>query len=398
MGNMRHWECNFRKRKRILTVSLSACLIFAAGCGGDVQGDGDRDVRERKAETISFGEESEWESWTDYLYQAVKDETYAFAFIEAGSDHADLDWAYYDDREALTDAFLQEKSLREVSSAGTADSKTARAEAETENVENTEETLTWYFLKLRIDSGVCGLEIYDYFEQNLVEDGYIVEAWTMDEGNAYAINLDWEKALTEEYTIRTKRKIIVQNGYLYLLSCEDVNDDNREEAGGQMYAYEQNFEHTEYGGGWFMDEDTLYWSDHTARTTMLENPERRFVEERASDTTWPDTLMGYFGLVSEAEYRIQLAPDMPEMTVTFCLKEELPREGKEVYLFNGFVMDETYQMEIKTVEGEELIQRTDVQLSIEKKISYILKIWMGTDTWICVSYIRRMSQARMSSM
>lgn len=354
----------FRERECTAAGLLSVCLVLTTACGSTgVQDAGDGENGRQNVVTISFGEEGEWESWTDYLYEAAEEEIYAFAFIEAGNSQAGFEWGYYDDREALTDAFLKEKSLRAENAAAHTDVKAA----ETESIEAAEESVSWTFLKLRIDSGVCGMEIYDYFEQNLAEEGYVVEAWTMDEGNAYAINLDWSKALEEEYTIRTKRKIIVRNGYLYLLSCEDVNDDNREESGDQMYAYEQHFEHTEYGGGWFMDEDTLYWSDHTARTTTFTNPERRFVEERASDTTWPDTLMGYFGLVSEAEYRIRLAPDMPEMTVTFRLKEELPREGKEVYLFNGFVMDETYQMEIKTVEEEELIQRTDVQLSIEKK-------------------------------
>ncbi|MDE5932532.1 MAG: hypothetical protein K2H40_08635, partial [Lachnospiraceae bacterium] len=233
--------------------------------------------------------------------------------------------------------------------------------------ENTEEILSWYFLKLRIDSGVCGLEIYDYFRQNLAEEGYVIEAWTMNEGNAYKINSEWQKALEEEYTIRAKWKAIVENGYLYFLYCEDVSDDNREEVSDQLYAYEGCFDDTMYGGGWLMDEDTLYWSDHTARTTTFEDPERRFVEERASDASWPDKLMRYFGLVSEAEYRIQLAPKLPEMTVTFRLKEELPREGESVYLWNGFVMDETYEMEIRTADGEELIQIADVQLSIETK-------------------------------
>lgn len=352
---MRYRERFFWKKGHIIAVLIAFGLLLGTGCGktqddgfgaageGESEGDGaewaEQEARERKSETIAFGEGSEWESWEDYLYQATKDEKYVFAFIETADGSAEFEWAYYDDREAMTDAFSKEKGLRE--------------------------DLSWYFLKLRIDSGVCGLEIYDYFKQNYEEEGYIVEAWTMDEGHAYNINLEWEKALKEEYTIRAKRKAIVQNGYLYLLCCEEVNDDNREAVSDRIYAWERYYDHTEYGGGWFMDEETFYWSDHTARTTTLENPERKFVEERASDATWPDVLMGYFGLVSEAEYRIQLAPDMPEMTITFRLNEDLLKEKESIYLWNGHVMDEPYQMEIRTVEGEELIQKTDVELCIE---------------------------------
>lgn len=339
-----------RKKRHIIAVLTALCLFLGTGCGetgtaGEEtlkeNASAGQEARERKEETIAFGEGSEWESWVNYLYQTAKDEKYVFAFIEAGDNEASFEWAFYDEREAMTDAFTEEKALRE--------------------------DLSWYFLKLRIDSGVYGLEINDFFQEQYAEEGYVVEAWTMNEGHAYHINLEWEKALTEEYSIRSKREAIVENGYLYLLCCEKVDDDNREDVSDRIYAWEGCFDRTAYGGGWLIDEDTFYWSDHTARTTTLENPERTFVEERASDATWEDIMMGYFGLVSEAEYRIQLAPNMPEMTVTFRLKEDFIHEGEPIYLFNGFVMDETYQMEIKTVEGEELIQRTDVNLSIEKK-------------------------------
>ncbi len=299
----------------------------------------------KKTESIAFGEGSEWEFWTDYLYQTAADEKFIFAFIETGEDSADFSWEVCDDRESLVDVWFREKDAER----------------------GGEDTLTWHFLKIGIGSGVCGMDIYDYFKRNLSEEGYIVHAWTMDEGNAYGINLDWKKAYEEEYRLATKRKIIVKNGYLYLLSCEDVTDDNRSEVTEIIQTYENLFERKEYTGGWFMDEDTIYWSDHTARTTTLEEPERRFVEERASDATWPDKLMGYFGLVSEAEYWVRLAPDMPEMTIAFRLKADLLQKEQEIYLFNGFVMDETYEMEIRTVEGEKLIQKTDVMLSIERK-------------------------------
>ncbi|MBD5555999.1 MAG: LysM peptidoglycan-binding domain-containing protein [Roseburia sp.] len=76
--------------------------------------------------------------------------------------------------------------------------------------------------------------------------------------------------------------------------------------------------------------------------------------------------MGYFGLLRKAEYQIKLAPDMPEMMISFQFAEEIPEEGYETYLFNGSSMDETYQMEIRNVEDNSLIQTTDVNLCIER--------------------------------
>ncbi len=99
---MSNRERNFRKRKCVLAAILSVCLILAAGCGGTGTPDGSNggtgtpdgsnggtgmsegvddgvekreepaEAGERKTETISLGEESGWESWTDYLYQSVK--------------------------------------------------------------------------------------------------------------------------------------------------------------------------------------------------------------------------------------------------------------------------------------------------------------------------------------
>lgn len=300
------------------------------------------DVRGRKTETIAFGEGNEWESWPEYLYRAAADEKFAFAFITVGEGSADFEWAYYDDRETMTEAFTGEKAGRE--------------------------DVSWYFLKLCNDSGVSGMEIYDAFRQHYTEEGYITEAWSLDDsGGAYAVFQEWEKALREKSELCAKRGIIVRDGYLYLLACEAVDDENREEVREQISAYQCCFQNNDYGGGWLMDEDALYWSDHTVRTTTLENPERRFVEERATDDAWSEELMGYYGLVSEAEYRVQIAPDMPEMTFTFRLKEDLPHTGEDIYLFNSFVMDKPYKMEIRTVKGGELIQRTEVILSIEYK-------------------------------
>lgn len=76
--------------------------------------------------------------------------------------------------------------------------------------------------------------------------------------------------------------------------------------------------------------------------------------------------MRNFGLMREAEYQIKLAPNLPEMKISFQFAKEIPEEGYETYLFNGSSMDEPYRMELRSMEDNSLIQSADVNLCIER--------------------------------
>lgn len=301
-----------------------------------------------REETISFGAAEEWENWADYLASSAKAAPYAFAFIQAGNASADFSWGFYDEREAFVSDFLEKKEG-------------------TDMPVKDKGSLPWYFVKLRLDDGIYGTNILEYMKQNLSDEGYEYMVCTLDSGGAYAIMQEWTTAFEEQYRMLLKREAVVCDGYMYFLACEGIheNNDNIEEINEQLLCFENQFNQGEFRTGTIMDEERLYWSDHTQRVTKLDNPTRAFTEEKAADTDNPDKLMGNFGLMREAEYQIRLAPDMPDMIINFQFAENIPEGGYETYLFNGFSMDEAYKMEVRNAKDDSLIQTTDVNLCIE---------------------------------
>lgn len=317
-----------RKRKGIAVMVLFAAL-YIMGCG-----------RTGLPEKVLTEELKEGESWTDCLLEAVEREPYAYALIQVSADSADFSWGLCEDAAALAAEFSGKKE------------DGIRTEGNGE---------PWYFVKIRLEDGVYGTDIFDYFQQNLQEEGYEYEVLTMDEGNAYVIRQVWSRLLEEESRRCMRRSGVVRDGYLYILSCEGTRDENRESVNVRIRGFMKGFMTREDSGGWRMDEDKLYWADHTERISSLEDPKREFTEIRAVDINWPDKLMGYYGMLQEAKYWVKPAPDMPELAIRFRLAQNA-EAGQETFLLNGFSMEEGYRMEIRDGEDGRLLQEENIEL------------------------------------
>lgn len=87
------------------------------------------------------------------------------------------------------------------------------------------EGLPWFFLKMLLENEIHALDIYEYLQQNLADEGYEYEAWSMKGGKAFEIIQQWQQT---EGKLSGKREVIIRDGYLYLLECEEVNEENRE--------------------------------------------------------------------------------------------------------------------------------------------------------------------------
>lgn len=303
-------------------------------------------------ETIVFGEK--WAHWTDYLVSMAKDKPFAYAFIQNHDDSADFSWGFYEERELFVTDFMQKKAENMENGA-------ARADA----ADDEKDALLWYFVKLRMDEDVHGTDIYEYFVQNLSENGYIYEICTLDGGKLYAIWQASEKALEEEHTTRAKSTALVYKGYLYFLVCEGANLQNEEEINEELITFEEHFNNGYYRTGTVMDEENLYLTDHEWKETTLENPHRVFCLERAVDLNRDDSdkIMAKFWLVREAEYQIRLSPNLPEMIISFELAGSVPSGEYETNLF--YNMNDSYWMEIRNAADESLLQKTSVELTVD---------------------------------
>lgn len=326
-----------RRGKKQKIGSVIVLLVFLAALAW--RGTMEREEG-RLPEKVPVDGGEDWEWWTECMVTYTEEEPFAFAAALVSDTEAELSWGFYEDRDMLLAAFSEEKAR--VLKAGKA------------------ECLPWFFIKIPVDD-IHALDIYEYLQQNLADEGYEYEAWTMDEGKAFEIIQQWEQ---EEGKLSGKREVIIRDGYLYLLECEKVNAENREEVDRSIYWLRDEL--VPYNSGWGMDEETLYWVDHRERVQTFQNPDREFTEERAVDKIWrQEQIMCFFALMSRAEYRVRLAPELPELTITFQFPEEIPEDGYETYLWNGQVMDEPYQMEVRTAEDDRLLQAEEVNLNID---------------------------------
>lgn len=148
--------------------------------------------------------------------------------------------------------------------------------------------------------------------------------------------------------------LIVKDGYAYALLPESVPKDVGEE---ELQLFFRGF-YRHFAGdlwGWCLDEENLYWIDHTDRLTRKENPTRSFLEVRGVDENQDDSILRYFGLLKSAEYRIPL--DHRTLSVSFTLEQEETAPDPYCYaLLNGYCKDEPYTMTVKDSASGELLQ------------------------------------------
>ncbi|MDE6749422.1 MAG: LysM peptidoglycan-binding domain-containing protein [Lachnospiraceae bacterium] len=312
---------------------------------------------EQTQERIYYGETKKWQNWTDYLFSATQEQDYAYAFAWVDDWKADFIWKFYDARESLVEDLLAKKeSMLQKEKNGT----------------------VWCFVKLRLSEDIHGTDIYEYMEQNLSEEGDEYSAYTFtkeewDEntwGDSYYIEQNRIEYYLEEnppYRIRcTKKEAIICDGYLYFLTCENITEENKYTLTEQFDEFNNQL-NSNYGMAYCLDGDRLYWLDHTERVSKFENPDRTFIEIRADDLggAW-GAWNGYFGMLKEAEYRIRLSPDLPEMTIHFQISEDKDVYGYELSNFN-WTNEDTYRMEVRMAEDCRLLQEGTVKLSVWNK-------------------------------
>lgn len=120
----------------------------------------------------------------------------------------------------------------------------------------------------------------------------------------------------------------------------------------------------------YFSEEQLYWIDHEERVTVLENPTRRFVEERAINTERVEAddsvEMSYFGMLKEANYEVLIYDKVPMLEIKFSFAEGPLEAGYETSLYNGRCMVKRYNMTVSDKESGEVLQEDTVELCIDQ--------------------------------
>lgn len=350
-----HHRKNNIKTKRMTRITIAVLILFflclLAGKG----------LWEQSRGRVYYGERRTWKYWTDCLISKAQDRDYAYAFVWADDKKADFSWEFFDNRDSLIEDLAEKK----------------------EDMQPKEKNAAlWCFVKLRLDEDIYGTDIYEYIKQNLSEDGFEYYACTFpdEEGKIpdkdrpyYIEQVHIEEHFEQEYPTRfvlPKREAVICDGYLYFLACGDVTEINQFTVAEQMIQFRDSFDSIRYGMAYELNENRMYWMEHTSRESRSENPECIFTEERANALSTDGSDWGewedYFGLMKDAEYRIELFPGMKELSIHFRYAGEAEEGNYEFYLEEGKRNTDQYQMEVRMADDGRLLQEESVQLSIWK--------------------------------
>lgn len=189
-------------------------------------------------------------------------------------------------------------------------------------------------------------------------------------GNGKFFSFTQYKITENGYTAYTAINLVINNRFVSGLVPKSVPgtcSDN--ELNLFLWDYLLSFGKDTYSG-WGLHEEKLYWFDHEERITVMEDPDRSFVEVRGIDRTWEDITgikgaMGYFGILKEADYEVQLVEDGPELEIHFVFTEDLDETEYETSLVQGYCEDEDYNMTVTDKESGRILQEDTVELCIE---------------------------------
>lgn len=371
---------NKKMKKRIIGIAVLSLLL--AACSAPPEEDetsvewknlnaGEETKRtEPKEEWSEEHDNCEMQELSEYLYEHTSVSPYAgaeitvrdyegeimenewnkpMAFRFAGE--ADVVWRYYN-------------SLAEME---TALKETAMQEADGNS-------LRFLYYTFPMTENDHAIDLYHILKRKFDTREHPLTAWSADNGKLfYYLQETVEKEDGYEYYClygrNSKVNLYVKDRTAYgltLLNGPSEDDETLE------YVFTDVFQrYGTLGGGWGLDEESLYWIDHDERLTELENPKRRFQEVRGIDENWESAgdegIMRYFGLLAEAEYELPLTENGRMISLHFSLAKEDEKEDAELryYLWNGYCMDEPFNMTVMDMETGKVLQECSVSLSIE---------------------------------
>lgn len=216
------------------------------------------------------------------------------------------------------------------------------------------------------------LDLYRTLQDKFDTDEHPLSAWSGDNGKLFYFIQETLKEedgyeLTYLDNRNSKVNLYVKDRTAYGLTLLNPPADGDDET--LEYVFNDVFQRYDAtGGGWGLDEESLYWIDHEERLTELEDPKRSFLEVRGIDENWEEAgdegIMSYFGLLVEADYELPLTEDGRMISLHFLLAEE-EDAALRYYLLNGYCMDEPYDMTVTDMETGKVLQERSVSLSIE---------------------------------
>lgn len=391
---MKYEELNKRsrqiKKREYHIIGIAALSLLLAACGapsGGVNGNpdgwensdaGDSSDIEMPPRGGGIGEEpKEWprehascnvQELSGYLYDHVSASPYAGAEIvikDYEGEQLDTEWDEPSAYRFAGEADVIWQCYNSLAEMDTALNEAAKQERDG----NVFHFLYYTFPTTENDHA---LDLYRTLKDKFDTEEHPLSAWSGDNGKLFYFIQETLKEedgyeLTYLDNRNSKVNLYVKDRTAYgltLLNPPAEGDDETLE-----YVFDDVFQRYDAtGGGWGLDEESLYWIDHEERLTELEDPKRSFLGVRGIDENWEEAgdegIMSYFGLLVEADYELPLTEDGRMISLHFSLAEE-EDTALRYYLLNGYCMDESYDMTVTDMETGKVLQERSLSLSIE---------------------------------
>ena len=386
-----------RKEKKNTYCILSAilCGVMLIGCSAEggmtAERTGQNKVSERAQDEKQFieGEEDlqrpgetyrcSMQELTSYLLGYVTDCPYVSADITINgysgessyngwnndisfAGDAEVTWQFYDSLEQMEDA-LQARVVKTDKSVDEAVTDNAEGDA------NDSIRLIYYAFPLPEDAHA--LDIYQTLEERFGTEEQPVVAVSGDRGRIYYFIRETatEDGYTHLYMHKSPINLVVKDRYAYGLVFQNVPSSLSDEELHVIYMGYMSGFGSQATSGSFLNDERLYWIDHEERVTVMEEPDRSFVEIRGVDKSWEGTgeggIMVNFGLLKEADYEVPLTEDGPRLQIHFSFAADSLETAYETYLIQGLCEDANYHMTVMDKESGKVLQEDVVELCIE---------------------------------
>lgn len=358
-----------------LSLLLSACGAPSGGVNGNPDGwensdtgDGPDSEKEEPKEWPREHASCNVQELSGYLYDHVSASPYAGAEIvikDYEGEQLDTEWDEPSAYRFAGEADVIWQCYNSLAEMDTALNEAAKQERDG----NVFHFLYYTFPTTENDHA---LDLYRTLQDKFDTDEHPLSAWSGDNGKLFYFIQETLKEedgyeLTYLDNRNSKVNLYVKDRTAYGLTLLNPPTDGDDET--LEYVFNDVFQRYDAtGGGWGLDEESLYWIDHEERLTELEDPKRSFLEVRGIDENWEEAgdegIMSYFGLLVEADYELPLTEDGRMISLHFLLAEE-EDAALRYYLLNGYCMDEPYDMTVTDMETGKVLQERSVSLSIE---------------------------------
>ena len=290
-------------------------------------------------------------------YSVDLSDPYSTWGISLATGDAEVTWHFYNSFEQME----QELQTREENRTDATD------EAEKDNA-GSDENIQLLYYTFPLPENTHALDIYEALQERYGTAEQPIVA--LDRGKFYYfLQNTTDNGVAWDYHNKSAINFVTIDGFAYALIPKNMPDTYPDRELNLLFAdYLDGFGKC-HGSRLYLMEERLYWVDHEERTTVMEEPNRSFVEIRGSDGAVEMTgykgIRSYFGMLKEADYEVPLTEDGPVLEIHFSFAEDPSVTEYSIFMMRGSCKQKDYNMTVTDKESGKILLEDSMVLCIE---------------------------------